>query len=214
AGAVLGPGDFCAAMAGAGNAQDLLSALGRRLLERSDRHTLISLASARRLGVWHPAMARALGVSTVHRNEPWWLDLAEGWQQLSPTWRRPLRSVGNTRDIDPASLTLLADYVSSQGAGDGALELYLEAHDSGRAADTDVNVASNLASTGSWVTLARLAQSLAGDCPAAEPIPEPRHIAKPSTPWWRRRFIRLTHRSSSWTGHAPTQLPVLLVDAH
>jgi len=214
AGAVLGPGVFSAAMAGAGNAQDLLSALGRRLLGRSDRHALIPLAGAKRLGVWHPAMARVLGVSAVHRNEPWWLDLAEGWQQLSPAWRGPLRSVGSTRDIDPASLTLLADYVSSQGAGDRALELYMEAREIGRAADTAVNVACDLASTGSWVTLARLGQSLARDCPAAGPIPEPRHVAQHSAPWWRRRFIRLTRRSSSWTGHAPTQLPVLLVDAH
>src|SRR5262249_50432602 len=201
-------------VAGAGNAQDLLSALGRRLLERSDRHTLISLASARRLGVWHPAMARALGVSTLHRNEPWWLDLAEGWQQLNPAWRGPLRSVGSTRDIDPTSLTLLAEYVSSQGAGDRALELYMEAKEIGRAADTAVNVVSDLASTGSWVTLARLGQSLARDCPAAGPIPEPRHIAKHSAPWWRRRFARLTRRSPGWPGRAPTQLPVLLANAH
>jgi len=214
AGAVLEPGVFCTAMEGAGNAQDLLSALGRCLLGCSDRHALICLAGARRLGVWHPAMARALGVSTLHRNEPWWLDLAEGWQQLNPAWRGPLRSVGSSRDIDPASLTLLAEYVSSQGAGDRALELYMEAKEIARAADIAVNVASDLASTGSWVTLARLGQSLAHDCPAAGPIPEPRLIAKRSAPWWRRRFVRLTRRSSSWTGRAPTQLSVLLADAH
>src|SRR5215468_7818026 len=51
-------------------------------------------------------------------------------------WRVPLRSVGSTRDIDPASLTLLAEYVSSQGAGDRALELYMEAKEVDRAADT------------------------------------------------------------------------------
>jgi DNA-binding SARP family transcriptional activator len=213
AGAILGPGVFCAAMAEAGNAQDLLSALGRRLLGRPDRHALISLASARRLGVWHPAMACALGVSTLHRNEPWWLDLAEGWQQLNPAWRASLRSAGSTRDIDPASLTLLADYVSSQGAGDRALELYMEAKEIGRAADTAVNVACDLASTGSWVTLARLGQTLARDCPSAGCIPEPHHIAKRSTPWWRRRFVRLTRQSSGRTGHAPTRLPAPIADA-
>ena len=214
AGAVLGPEVFCATMAGAGNAQDLLSALGRRLLGRADRHTLISLAGASRLGVWHPAMASALGVSTLHRNEPWWLDLAEGWQQLSPAWRAPLRSAGGTRDIDPASLTLLADYVSSQGAGDRALELYLEAKEVGRAADTAVNVACDLASTGSWVTLARLGQILARDCPAGGRIPEPHHIAKHSAPWWRRRFVRPARQSPGWTGRAPgARLPVLIAEA-
>jgi DNA-binding SARP family transcriptional activator len=214
AGAILGPGVFCAAMAGAGNAQDLLSALGRRLLGRPDRHALISLASARRLGVWHPAMARALGVSTLHRNEPWWLDLAEGWQQLNPAWRASLRSAGSTRDIDPASLTLLADYVSSQGARDQALELYMEAKEIGRAADTAVNVACDLASTGSWVTLARLGQTLARDCPSAGCIPEPHHITKRSTPWWRRRFVRLSRQSSGRTGRASTRLPAPIADAH
>jgi DNA-binding SARP family transcriptional activator len=196
AGAVLGPEVFCATMAGAGNAQDLLTALARRLLGRADRHTRISLAGASRLGVWHPAMASALGVSALHRNEPWWLDLAEGWQQLSPAWRAPLRSAGATRDIDPASLTLLADYVSSQGAADRALELFLEANEVSRAADTAVNVASDLATTGSWVTLARLGQTLARDCPAAGHIAEPHHTAYPSAPWWRRPLDRLARRSS------------------
>ena len=214
AGAVLGPTVFCAAIAGADNAQKLLSALGRCLLGRSDRHALISLAGARRLGVWHPAMARALGVATLHRNEPWWLDLAEGWQQLNPAWRGPLRSAGSTQDIDTAALTLLAEYVSSQGAGDRALELYMEAEEIGRAGDAAVNVASDLASTGSWVTLARLRHSLAPDCPAAGPIPEPRRIAKPSAPGLRHRIVRITRRSSSWTGLAPTQLPVLLADTY
>jgi DNA-binding SARP family transcriptional activator len=213
AGAILGPEAFRAAMARAGNAQDLLGALGRRLLGRAGRHSLIPLAGASRLGVWHPAMASALGVSTLHRNEPWWLDLAEGWQQLSPAWRAPLRSAGGTRDIDPTSLTLLADYVSSQGAGDRALELYMEAKEVERAADTAVNVACDLASTGSWVTLARLGQTLARDRPTAGPIAEPRHVAKhAAAPWWRRRLIRFARHSSGWTGRAPAPRPGLIAE--
>jgi DNA-binding SARP family transcriptional activator len=204
AGAVLGPEVFCATMAEAGNTLDLLSALGRRLLGRADRHTLISLACASRLGVWHPAMASAIGVSALHRNEPWWLDLAEGWQQLSPTWRVPLRSAGGTEDIDPAALTRLADYVSSQGAGDRALELYIEAKQVARAADAAVDVACDLASTGSWETLARLGQTLARDCPAAGRIPEPQHIAKHSAPWWRRLALP-TRRPSDWEGRVPAK---------
>jgi len=209
--AILGPEAFRDAMAKAGNAQDLVSALCRRLLGHADRHGLISLAGASRLGVWHPAMASALGVSTLHRKEPWWLDLAEGWQQLSPAWRAPLRSAGGNGDIDPASLTTLADYVSSQGAGDRALELYMEAKEVDRAADAAVNVACDLASAGSWATLARLGQTLARDCPAAGRMAESRHIAKhAATPWWRRRLIRFARQSSGWTGraHAPRPIPV------
>jgi len=208
--AILGPEAFRAAIARVDNAQDLLSALGRRLLGRADRHSLISLAGARRLGVWHPAMATALKVSTLHRNEPWWLDLAEGWQQLSPAWRAPLRSARGIGDIDPASLTILADYVSSQGAGDRALELYMEAKELDRAADTAVNVACDLASAGSWATLARLSQTLAGDGPVAGRIAEPRHIPKhAAVPWWRRRLIRFARQSSGRTegAHAPRPVP-------
>jgi DNA-binding SARP family transcriptional activator len=211
AGAVLGPEVLCATMAGAGNAQDLLTALGRRLLGRADPHTLICLAGASRLGVWHPAMARALGVSTIYRNDPWWLDLAEGWQQLVPAWRAPLRSAGGTKAMDPASLTLLADYVLSQSAGDRALELYMEARDVGRAADTAVNVACDLASSGSWVTLASLGQSLARDFSSAARVPEPHHIAKHSAPWWRRRFVRAARQSSGWTGPAHAAAPPALI---
>jgi DNA-binding SARP family transcriptional activator len=210
AGAILGPEVFRGVMAKADNAQDLLSALARHLLGRADRHSLVSLAGASRLGVWHPAMASALGASTLHRNEPWWLDLAEGWQQLSPPWRAPLRSAGGTRDIDRASLTMLADYISSQGAGDRAFELYMEAREVGRAADTAATVACDLASTGSWVTLARLSHTLANDSPVGRRMAEPHHIAKHAAPpWWRRRLIRLGGRSSNRTGRAPTQLPVL-----
>ena len=183
-------------------------------LGRADRHSLISLAGARRLGVWHPAMARALGVSTLHRNEPWWLDLAEGWQQLSPAWRAPLRSARGTRDIDPASLTTLADYVSSQGAGDRALELYMEAKEIDRAADTAVNVAGDLASTGSWATLARLGQTLARDGPAAGRNAQPRHVAKhTAAPWWRRRLTWFARRSSGLTGRAAPREPVQIAEA-
>jgi DNA-binding SARP family transcriptional activator len=212
--AILGPEVFRAATARAGNAQDLVSALGRRLLGRADRHGLISLASASRLGVWHPAMASALGASTLHRNEPWWLDLAEGWQQLSPVWRAPLRSARGSEDIDPASLTILADYVSSQGARDRALELYMEAKEVDRAADTAVNVASDLASTGSWATLASLSQTLARDCPAAGRNAEPRYVAKhAAAPWWRRLLVRFARQSSGLTGRAAPREPVLIVEA-
>jgi DNA-binding SARP family transcriptional activator len=212
--AILGPEVLRDAIARAGNAQDLISALGRRLLGRADKHGLISLAGASRLGVWHPAMASALGVSTLHRNEPWWLDLTEGWQQISPAWRAPLRSAGGSGDIDPASLAILADYVSSQGAGDRALELYMEAKEVDRAADTAVNVASDLASTGSWAALASLSHTLARDCPAAGRIAEPRHIAKhAAVPWWRRRWSRIARQSSGWTGRADAPRPVPIPDA-
>ena len=115
--------------------------------------------------------------------------------------------------MDSASLTLLGDYIASQGAGDRALELYMEAKEVGRAADTAVTVASDLASTGSWMTLARLGRTLAQDRPAAGHIPVPDHMAKHRAPWWRRRFVRLARQSSGWTRNTPARLSLLTVDA-
>jgi DNA-binding SARP family transcriptional activator len=202
AGAALGPEVFCAITSQAANGHELLGALGRRLLARADHHTLISLAEASRLDVWHPAMASALGGPIFYRNEPWWLDLDEGWQQLIPAWRAPLRSAGATRGLDRASLTLLADYVARQGAGDRAIELYMEANEVGRAADAAVSLARDLADTGCWATLARLGQTLSCDSPIARRVPEPDEDTERSFPRWRRRFVRLGRQSSSWEGRA------------
>jgi DNA-binding SARP family transcriptional activator len=213
AGTVLGPGLFGATVAEADNAQDMLCALGRRLLGNADQHALISLAGASRLGLWHPAMGSALGISATHRNEPWWLDLPEGWQQLNPAWRAPLRSSGGIQDMDAASLTLLADYVCSQGAADRALELYMEAKEVGRAADTAVNFARDLATTGSWMALARLGQTLARDCPVAGRTPEPHGIPNHSASSWRRRFVRLTRKSSGRRARATVRRTAMATEA-
>jgi DNA-binding SARP family transcriptional activator len=215
AGAVLGPEVFCAIMAGAASAQDLLSALGRRLLADADQQTLVSLAEASRLGVWHPAMASALGHPAICRDEPWWLDLAGGWRQLVPVWHAPIRSAGGTQALDAASLALLADYLASQGARDRALELYLEAQEAGRAADTAVSIARDLASAGCWVTLAGLGQTLGRDLTAAEPIPGPDDGDKHPARRWRRWFVRLWRPSSRRTQCAPGAPPAYpAVEAH
>src|SRR5262249_1278449 len=88
--------------------------------------------------------------------------------------------------------------------------LYMEAKEVDRAADTAVNVACDLANTGSWMTLARLGQTLAREGPAAGRIVQPRHIPKhAATPWWRPWFPRLTHRSSASTPRAPPHLPLV-----
>jgi DNA-binding SARP family transcriptional activator len=202
AGAALGPEVFCAVTAQSSTGQELLSALGRRLLSGADRHTLISLAGATRLGVWHPAMASALGIPAIHGDEPWWLDLAEGWRQLIPAWRAPLRSAGGTQALDQASLALLADYVASHGAKDQAFELYTQAEEFGRAADTAVSLVRDLASTGCWATLAGLGTTLARASPAAEHLPESDDLSQHAASWWRRRFPRLGRQSPGQTGRA------------
>jgi DNA-binding SARP family transcriptional activator len=202
AGAALGPEVFCAVTAQSPTGQDLLSALGRRLLSGADQHTLISLAGATRLGVWHPAMASALGSPATYGNEPWWLDLAEGWRQLIPAWRAPLRSAGGTQALDRASLALLADYVATHGARDLAFELYTEAAELGRAADTTVSLARDLASTGCWATLARLGTTLARDSPAIGHRPESDDFSTHAASWWRRRFARLGRQPPGQTGRA------------
>jgi DNA-binding SARP family transcriptional activator len=90
----------------------------------------------------------------------------------------------------------------------------MEAKEVDRAADTAVNVACDLASTGSWVTLARLGQTLARNCPAAGRIAEPRYIGKhAAAPWWRRRLVRFAGKSSGLTGRAPPRNPALIAGA-
>ena len=114
--------------------------------------------------------------------------------------------------MDRASLIRLAEHISSQGAADRALELYLEANEVGRAADTAVNVVRDLASTGSWWTVARLSQTLACEWPAVERISESLRIAKRFAPWRRRRFIRLTRQPSAWTVRVAERLPVTIAE--
>jgi DNA-binding SARP family transcriptional activator len=194
AGTVLGPDAFCAVAARATSGKGLLNALGRSLLARADEHALIALAGATRIGIWHPAMGTALGHSAMQRREPWWLDLAEGWRQLIPAWRAPLRSAGGPAALGRESLTLLADHLARQGAGDRALELYVEAGEVDRAADTAAGIAGDLASAGCWATLARLGQVLGLDSRVAGRTAEP-DPARPAT-WWCRLFARPDHRSS------------------
>jgi len=85
----------------------------------------------------------------------------------------------------------------------------MEAKEVGRAADTAVYVARDLASTGSWATLARLGQTLARDRPVAVRKPESLQIANHPDAWWRRRFVKLTRLSSGLKGRAAARVPTL-----
>jgi DNA-binding SARP family transcriptional activator len=192
AGVLLGPDALRAVAGGATSGAELLQVLGRNLLAQADEDMLVALAGAIRIGTWHPIMGIALGHEAIQRREPWWLDLAEGWLQLIPAWRAPLRAVGCPSVLGRASLALLADNVASQGAEDRALDLYVAAGEIDRAADIAVDIASELARAGCWATLARLGQVFGPDMLTAEPMPERRH-SRPAT-WWSRLFARRGHR--------------------
>jgi DNA-binding SARP family transcriptional activator len=194
AGAVLGPEPFSTATAHATTGQELLGVLGRSLLAQADEGSLLALAGASRLGIWHPAMGTALGYPAMQLSDPWWLGLAEDWQQLIPAWRAPLRSAGGPAALGRASLIVLADYLAEQGAGDRALELYVAAGEVDRAAATAVGIARDLASAGGWASLAGLGRVLGRDSAAAEHFAEPDHSRHAA--WWCRLFVRWGHRSS------------------
>jgi DNA-binding SARP family transcriptional activator len=213
AGAVLGPEAFCAAAAGAADPQELLNVLGRHLLDRANEHTLAALAIASLVDVWHPAMAAALGHTAIDQHQPWWLDLTQGWRQLIPAWRTLVRSTGGTAPLDAASLRLLADHLVTQGSGDRAVDLYMEAREIGRAADTAASVAHDLARTGGWATLARLGKVLARDWSPAWHIPEPDDCTRRPTPWWGHRLVRRGRRSPAGAGNVRgTQPPESTAD--
>ncbi len=205
AGAVLGPEVFLAAAASASSGRELLRALSRRLLARADDHTVIALAGASRLGIWHSDMATALGHSPLARSEPWWLDLAEGWRQLNPAWCAPLRSAGGFAVLDRASLNLLADHLARQGAGDRAFELYIQAGEVDRAADTAVGIARDLASAGCWATLARMGEVLGKDASAAQRNPQPGDTNDHPVSWWLHRLVR---RGRRWPDRALVEFGV------
>jgi DNA-binding SARP family transcriptional activator len=194
AGAVLGPEPFSVATAHATSGKELLGALSRSLLAYADEGSLLALAGASRLGIWHPAMGTALGHPAIQRSDPWWLELAEGWRQLIPAWRAPLRSAGGPAALGRASLTLLADFLANQGAGDRAFELYLAAGEVDRAAATAVGIAGDLASAGGWASLTGLGRVLGRDSAVAEHFAEPDRT--PRAAWWCRLFVRWGHRSS------------------
>jgi DNA-binding SARP family transcriptional activator len=196
AGAVLGAEAFSAATAKAVTGHGLLSTLGHSLIARADEHSLIALSSASRLGIWHPSMATALGHSAVTRSEPWWLELTRGWRQLNPAWRAPLLSNGDIAALDPVLLTLLADHLASQGAGDQAFELYIQAGAVDRAVDTAIDIAPDLASAGCWATLARLGQVLARCSEAGRCSPGPDDTSDRPILWWWPRFARRGRRSA------------------
>jgi hypothetical protein len=179
AGAVLGAAAFSAATASATTSHGLLRSLGDCLIARADEHSLIALSSAGRLGIWHPSMATALGHSADIRSEPWWLELTRGWRQLNPAWQAPLLSTGSIAALDPALLILLADHLASQGAGDQAFELYIQAGAVDRAADTAIDIAPDLASAGCWATLAQLGQALARGSETGRCNPGPADTERP-----------------------------------
>ncbi len=147
----------------------LLADLARGMLARAGPATRVALAGAVRLGVWHPGLGTALGHSTVRWDEPWWFDLADGWKQLNPVWRAPLRSAGGAAALGPAALTVLADHLASQRVTDRALDLYLEAGEADRAADAAMILAGDLALWGCWPGVTRLGERLAGRASVTQP---------------------------------------------
>ena len=157
---VVGRAAFGAALAGAAGPGDLLTRLVRGMLARAREETRAALAGALRLGVWHRDLGAVLGHGPAGRDEPWWLELADGWRQLIPAWRAPLRSLEIAAALDPASLTVLADHLARRGAADIALDLYLEAGQTRRALDAAATLAGDLARGGCWSAITQLAQDM------------------------------------------------------
>jgi DNA-binding SARP family transcriptional activator len=183
--------DFDAALATAASGAGLLARLGRSMLARASDDSRAALAGAVRLGVWHPGLGTALGLSPAGWDAPWWLDLDEGWKQLDPAWRAPLQAVGAAAALAPASLIVLADHLAREGITDRALDLYLEAGEANRAADAATTLASGLAAWGCWPAVSRLGERLAGGSgtagrmPAAEGGAAEPGAVRPARRGWR-----------------------------
>jgi DNA-binding SARP family transcriptional activator len=200
-GAALGSAALVEAIARATSHQELLADLCGRLLADTDDYTCTALATASRLGLWHPAIVTSPGHETIDARDPpdspWWLNLADGWQQLIHVWRDPLRSAKRLTSLDPAQLTVIGDHLAREGASEQAIFLYQEAHAADRVADVAVRVAEGLASVGSWAALAQLGEQIARASPATilDPAGADDPDAQPSG--WRRLPRRIL-RTSPW----------------
>ena len=201
AGAALGSAALAEVITRVSNRQELLAELCGRLLADSDDDTRSALAAATRLGVWHPAIAARAGREAYQAGDltssPWWLDLADGWRQLTHAWRGPLRSAAGLTGLDPAELTVVGDHLDREGAAEQALFLYQEARAADRVADSAAKVAGGLASVGSWTALAQLGEQMARASAAAVLDPAGAEDADVQPSGWRRLPHRIL-RTSPW----------------
>jgi DNA-binding SARP family transcriptional activator len=206
AGVALGPAAVAEAITRAGSRQELLADLCGRLLADSDDYTCTALATATRLGLWHPAIAARAGRETYPAGDlagsPWWLNLAGGWRQLIHAWRIPLRSANRLTGLDPAELAVIADHLAREGAAEQALLLYQEAHAADRVADSAAKVAGGLASVGSWAALAQLGEQMARASPAAVLDPAGAEDADVQPSGWQRLPHRIL-RTGPWRRRGP-----------
>jgi DNA-binding SARP family transcriptional activator len=212
AGAGLGSAALSEAIVHANNRQELLADLCGRLLARADDYTCAALATATKLGLWHPAIAVSPGRETIEacdlpqRGLPWWLDLADEWRQLIHPWRVPLRSANGLTGLDPTELTLIGDRLAREGAAEQALFLYQEANAADRVADSAVSVAGGLAIVGSWAALAQIGEQMARASPAA--ILDPAGVEDPGAEPSRWRWLpRGILRISPWRHRKPPPRP-------
>jgi DNA-binding SARP family transcriptional activator len=201
AGAALGSAALTEAIAHSSSRQELIADLCGRLLAHTGYYTRTALATATRLGLWHPEIAASLGHERgrdlPQQDSPWWLNLAGGWRQLIHGWRIPLRSAKELTSLDPAELTLIGDHLAREGAVEQALFLYQEANAADRVADSAVTVAGGLASVGSWTALAQLSEQIARASPATIVNPAEAEDTDGQPSGWRwlsRRILRTSPR--------------------
>jgi len=207
-GTALGSAALVEPITRASSRQELLTDLCERLLTRTDDYTCTALATATRLGMWHPGIAASPRRETIETRDPpqpgspWWLNLADGWRQLIHPWRGPLRSAQRLTGLDPAELTVIGDHLAREGAAEQAIFLYQEAHAADRAADAAVRVAEGLASVGSWAALAQLGEQIARTSPATVLNPAGTQSPDAQPSGWRRLPRRIL-RTSPWRRQNP-----------
>ena len=207
-GAALGSAALAESITRASSRQELIADLCGTLLAHTDDYTCTALATAARLGLWHPAIATSLGHDRIdahdlaQQDSPWWLNLADGWRQLIHAWRVPLRSAKGIAGLDPVELTLIGDHLAREGAVEQALSLYQEANAADRVADSAATVAAGLASVGAWAALAQLGEQIARASPAIILNPaEAEDQDGPPSGW--RWLPRRVLRTSPWRRPKP-----------
>ena len=163
AGGMLGADRLEALIARARDRTGLLDEVGTELRCRSGTGTLNALAAASHLGRWHSTLAGSVGPDPALRSSPWWLDLADGWLQLLPVWRRWLQRDPDGSTGSTAGLADVADRLLADRAALPAVELYAAAGRMDRAIETAALVAGELVKCQRWRTLEHLRSMLSRD---------------------------------------------------
>jgi DNA-binding SARP family transcriptional activator len=158
------------ALSRARSARELLCFIADAWLATLDTQALNSLGLMLEVEYGHQILTdAALGGGTPPAG-PWLQSLVDGWSRIRTVWRAPLRLTLRQHYL-PNSYVVrrTADCLTSMGATERAIPLYLRSDEPARAAEVIAEEAERLMDLGQWETLGGWLDSLPGRVLRTEP---------------------------------------------